>query len=69
MRSRMSITSPPCGQRCAAAHETGWLSIVPTDKRRDLVGGLISFGIEALIVIFLGLLAALLAWAAIALVG
>jgi hypothetical protein len=42
---------------------------VPTDRRRDLLGGLISFGIEALIVIFLGLLAALLAWAAIALVG
>jgi hypothetical protein len=33
------------------------------------VGGLISFGIEALIVILLGLLAALLAWAAIVLVG
>lgn len=42
---------------------------MPTDRRRDILGGLISFSIEALIVIFLGLLAALLAWAAIALVG
>ena len=42
---------------------------MPTDRRRDLLGGLISFGIEALIVIVLGLLAAVLAWVAIALVG
>lgn len=42
---------------------------MPTDRRRDLLGGLFSFGIEALIVIVLGLLAASLAWVAIALVG
>ena len=42
---------------------------MPIDRRRDILGGLISFGIEALIVIVLGLLAAVLAWTAMALVG
>jgi len=37
--------------------------------KRDLVGGLISFGLEALALIILGLLAGLFAWVAVVLVG
>jgi hypothetical protein len=37
--------------------------------KRDLVGGLISFGLEALVLVILGLAAGLLAWVAVALVG
>ncbi len=39
------------------------------NKGRDLLGGLISFGIEMLILIVVGVLAAVLAWSAITLVG